>query len=68
MVSTTDYGVDSDKLTIRKANTHILPALLDRIHQTVKMGAERLQTRGIQEETALARGVRSSARRIGALL
>ena len=45
-----------------------MPALLDRIHQAVKMGAERLQARRIQEETAVARGVRSSARRIGALL
>lgn len=48
--------------------THILPALLDGVHQTVKVGAERLQTRRIQEETALAGGVRGSARGIGALL
>lgn len=32
----------------------IVPSLLYRVHQAIKMGAERLQTRGIQEETALA--------------
>jgi hypothetical protein len=45
-----------------------VPSLLNRIHEPVKMGAERLQARGIQEEAALARRVGRSARGIAALL
>lgn len=52
----------------RQRKTYVLPALLDGIHQTVKVGAERLQTCGIQEETALARGMGRGARGGGALL
>lgn len=47
---------------------YILPSLLDRIHQTVKVGAERLQAGGIQEETALAGGTGSGATGRAALL
>ena len=50
------------------ANTYILPPLLDGIHQAVKVGAERLQAGRIQEETAVAGGVRGGARGIGAVL
>ena len=45
-----------------------MPSLLDGIHEAVKMGAERLQAGGIQEETALAGGMRRGARRRAALL
>lgn len=48
--------------------TYILPSLLDRVHQAVKVGAERLQAGGIQEEAALAGGVGSCAAGIAALL
>lgn len=48
--------------------THIVPALLDGVHQAVKVGAERLQACGIQEEAALAGGMRRGARRRAALL
>lgn len=48
--------------------TYIVPSLLDRKHQTVEVGAERLEAGGIQEEAALAGGVRSGARRVAALL
>lgn len=48
--------------------TYIVPALLDRVHETVKVGAERLEACGIQEEAALARGMGRGARRGAALL
>jgi hypothetical protein len=49
-----------------KLETHIIPSLLNRVHEPIKMGAERLQARGIQQETALGRGVRGSAARAAA--
>lgn len=45
-----------------------MPALLDRVHQTVKVGAERLQAGGIQEEAALAGSMGRGARGGAALL
>lgn len=39
----------------------ILPSLLDGVHQTVEVGAQRLETCGIQQEATLA-GLRCSTR------
>ena len=47
---------------------YIVPALLDGVHQTVKVGAERLQACGIQEEAALTGSMRRGARGRAALL
>ena len=40
-----------------------LPSRVDGTHQPVKVGAQRLETCGIQQETALGRGVAGGARR-----
>ena len=50
------------------AATYIVPSLLDRVDQPVKVGAERLQAGRIQEEAALAGGVRGGAAGIAGLL
>lgn len=43
-----------------------MPSLLDGVHQTVKVGAERLQAGRIQEESALAGGVGGGVGRVAA--
>lgn len=50
----------------RGGGAHRLPSLLDRVHETVKVGAQRLEACWIQQETTLARGSRGSGRRAGA--
>jgi hypothetical protein len=52
----------------KEEEAHCLPSLLDGEHEAVKVRRQRVQTGGIQEEAALRRGVRSSARRGTALL
>jgi hypothetical protein len=63
-----DVGEKAELDKIKEEEAHCLPSLLDGEHEAVKVRRERVQTGGIQEEAALRRGVRGSARRGAALL